>query len=254
MKLIKLIILFLFIIISNIGYAGTRHPSVEDNRYIDFGKQFPHVGRLCGSYRDGKIFCASSVAIRKRIILTAAHVVKNADRCVIHINNKKIHIKNIVCHKDFEENNFGWYDIAICSLNEDIELDSYPVLYQENNEIGKKCTISGFGLNGTFESGAINSDIEKRAGSNTIDKTERGLLICTPSRHIVDTELPGLEFLISSGDSGGGLFIDNRLAGINSCVIATDKKPDSTYDDESGHTRISDHIEWINTQIQELDK
>ena len=254
MRLIKLIILFFFIILSNIGYAGTRHPLVEDSRYIDFGRKFPHVGRLCGSYRDGKIFCASSVAIRKRIILTAAHVVKNADKCVIHINNKKIHVKNIVCHRDFEEDNFGWYDIAICSLNEDIGLESYPVLYQENNEVNKKCTISGFGLNGTFDSGCIYSDTERRAGSNTIDQIERGLLICTPSRHMSDTSPSDLEFLISSGDSGGGLFIDDRLAGINSCVMAIDKKPDSTYGDESGHTRISDHIEWINLNIEEMDR
>lgn len=253
MKLIKYVIFFL-LIICGIAQAGTRHPLVNDHKYVEFGKKFHYIGRLCGSYRDGKIFCASSVAIRKKIILTAAHVVKDTNSCVVHINNKKITIKNIVCHKDFEENNFGWYDIAICSLSEDIGLEFYPSMYEEKNEIGKKCTISGFGLNGTFESGAINSDTERRAGSNHIDRIERGLLICTPSAHISDTNLSELEFLICSGDSGGGLFIGNRLAGINSCVMATDKKPDSTYGDESGHTRISDHIEWINSNIEELDR
>jgi hypothetical protein len=59
-----------------------------------------------------------------------------------------------------------------------------------------------------------------------------------------------LEFLIASGDSGGGLFIDNKLAGINSCVMAVDKKPDSTYNDESGHTRISKFIGWIKENIE----
>jgi secreted trypsin-like serine protease len=54
-----------------------------------------------------------------------------------------------------------------------------------------------------------------------------------------------LEFLIASGDSGGGLFIDNKLAGIHSCVMTVGKNPQSKYGEESGHTRISNFIEWI---------
>ena len=61
-----------------------------------------------------------------------------------------------------------------------------------------------------------------------------------------------LEFLIGSGDSGGGLFLDGKLAGINSCVLAIDKKPNSTYSDESGHTRVSKYIDWINLTISEF--
>jgi hypothetical protein len=95
------------------------------------------------------------------------------------------------------------------------------------------------------------SDGKKRGGSNIIDKIDRELLVCTPSRAYNKTEL---EFLIGSGDSGGGLFIDGKLAGINSCVMATDGKPNSTYSDESGHTRISKYINWIETTINNHDK
>jgi hypothetical protein len=54
-----------------------------------------------------------------------------------------------------------------------------------------------------------------------------------------------LEFLIASGDSGGGLFIDGKLAGINSCIMAVNGSPKSDYRTESGHTRISINLDWI---------
>ena len=54
-----------------------------------------------------------------------------------------------------------------------------------------------------------------------------------------------LEFLISHGDSGGGLFIDGQLAGINSSVLSKDGKTDSNYGDESCHTRISRYKDWL---------
>jgi len=81
---------------------------------------------------------------------------------------------------------------------------------------------------------------------NKIDYISDSLLMCSPSI-MSKTEL---EFLIASGDSGGGLFIDNKLAGINSCVMAVDKKPDSTYNDESGHTRVSKFLGWIKEHMQ----
>jgi len=59
-----------------------------------------------------------------------------------------------------------------------------------------------------------------------------------------------LEYCISHGDSGGGLFIDQKLAGINSIVLASDKNPDSNYGDESGHTRISKYKDWIEDNIK----
>jgi len=121
-------------------------------------------------------------------------------------------------------------------------LDFYPDLYETEDEVGKLCSISGYGFYGTFDTGAISSDENGRAGTNMIDYIDNDLLICSPSRPDRTTEL---EFIIATGDSGGGLFIEGRLAGINSCVLARDNKPNSSYTDESGHTRISKYKEWI---------
>ena len=51
--------------------------------------------------------------------------------------------------------------------------------------------------------------------------------------------------MIGSGDSGGGLFLDGKLAGINSFVMAADGKTNSDYGDECAHTRISTYKKWI---------
>lgn len=245
----KRLILFLIVSLLSINsiLGGTIDPEIPDSKYIEYAKKFIYIGKLCGKTDDNKTYCASAVAIKPKWIITAAHVVGNSKTCTLTINSKKIPVSKIISHKDFNENNFGTYDIAIGKCDEDIGLNFYPDLYDKTDEVNKICSISGFGLHGTFVTGANKSDDKQRAGSNIIDSIDRQLLICSPSKGRNKT---ALEFLICSGDSGGGLFIENRLAGINSCVLAIDKKPDSTYGDESGHTRISIHRDWILENIE----
>lgn len=223
--------------------AGTIDPKTPDHKYIEYGQKYECVVGLCGEYEDGSHYCASAVIIKPKWILTAAHVINRSKRCAIRLNGQQRNISKIICHQDFKANNFGYYDIAIGYSDEPLDIKVYPKLYNEKDEIGKVCAMVGFGITGTFDTGGVISDSKKRGGSNIIDKVDRDLLICSPSKTRQNTTQ--LEFLISSGDSGGGLFIDGRLAGINSCVMATDGKPDSTYSDESGHTRIVKYIDWI---------
>ena len=227
--------------------GGTIDPSVPDEKYIEYGRSFDYIVSLCGKTIDDKNYCASAVVIKPKFILTAAHVVKDVSTGFVSIGNKKYKIEYFYYPKDYDHNKFGKYDIAIGRLEEPIELKFYPPLYKDNDEVGKICCISGFGLTGTFNTGAIKSDNIRRAGSNIIDYIDKDLLICSPSKNKRKTTL---EFLIASGDSGGGLFIDGKLAGINSCVIA-DKSPNSNYETESGHTRVSNFIEWIEENTTE---
>jgi hypothetical protein len=246
-------IIILIYFICSLCYGGTIDPSNDDQKYIEYGSKFKYVIKLCGIYEDNTQFCASGVLIDNHNFLTAAHVVKNYKKVLIKLdNNKEIVAKKVITHKEFNSN-FGYYDIAIGHTEESFNLDFYPELYDKDDEVGKLCCISGFGIHGTFNSGAKLSDNKRRAGSNKIDSTDRDLLVCSPTRR-GDKNHTSLEFLIASGDSGGGLFIDGRLAGINSCVIATDKKPDSTYTDESGHTRVSKFLSWIKEHRYEKQK
>ena len=231
--------------------AGTIDPKTPDEKYIEYGSKFHCVLNICGLDKENRLFCASAVAIKPHWIITAAHVVHNAKQCYVTLNDKAYPITQIKCHPEYSENSFGEYDLAIAYSEKNIGLDFYPDLYTDKDETGKICSISGFGIAGTFHSGVKIHDGKRRAGSNIIDSIDKKLLICTPSIASKKTEL---EFMIGSGDSGGGLFIGNKLAGINSCVIATDGKPDSTYYDEAGHTRISEYVEWITTNTEDHEK
>lgn len=238
----KYIICFLLFFNLSCIFAGTIDPNISDNKYIEYGQNFNFIGKLCGVGNDDKLYCASAVAIDDRFILTAAHVIKDAKSCTITINDQIINITNIEYPIEFDQNNFGHNDIAIGYCEKNIGLNFYPELYENEDEIDKICSISGYGITGTFSTGAVRSDNIRRAGSNIIDSIQNDLLICSPSGPGKKTSL---EFIIASGDSGGGLFINNKLAGINSCVMASDKKPNSSYTDECGHTRISKFIKWI---------
>jgi hypothetical protein len=228
--------------------AGTIDPLTDDAKYIEYGKKFKYVYQLCGVYQDKSLFCASGVAIDDRWVLTAAHVIKNAKLCGLNneSNKETILVEDFFVHENFNDE-FGIADIGLLYLSKDLNLDFYPPLYDNKDEVGKLCCISGYGLTGTFLTGQIKGDNIKRAGSNIIDSIDRHLLICSPSPMKQRTEL---EFLIASGDSGGGLFIDGKLAGINSCVMQHRTQPRSAYGSDAGHTRISLYVDWIKNIIK----
>lgn len=244
--MLKLFFCLLSLLFTSLSIAGTIDPNTDDSKYIEYGSKFHCIYRISGSYSDNTPYTASCVVIDPEWILTAAHVVDKSSISFVHDNGEQVHlVDRAICHEAYESRKYGYHDIALCHLSNKIILNFYPKLYDSKDEVGKICSMSGYGLTGTFLTGIHISDKHRRAGSNKIEYIDRKLLICTPSS-INKTEL---EFLIGIGDSGGGLFIDGKLAGINSCVISDDGKTNSSYADESGHTRISEYIEWINNTM-----
>ena len=248
-NIIKILVAGFLIFLNASIYSGTIDPNIPDQKYLEYGEKFGCVVEIMGSYEHSKqLFSASCVAIDPHWVLTAAHVVKGS-RFVFIYNpdlNKVSVIDEVIVHNTFDDRKYGTGDIALCYISSDIGLPFYPDLYEDSDEVDKVCSISGYGKTGNFLSGVNGGDGNRRAGSNRIDKIENDLLVCSA----LETNKTSLEFLIASGDSGGGLFIDGKLAGINSCVTAIDKKPDSTYNDDSGHTRISQFIDWIRNSMQ----
>ena len=78
-----------------------------------------------------------------------------------------------------------------------------------------------------------------------------GMIVCSVQGTKNQTSL---EYLIGHGDSGGGLFIDKKLAGIHSCIYTGDGKLDSSYKDYSAHTRISIHKNWIDLVMKDYER
>lgn len=248
--MVKILLVIFLALYGVVSFSGTIDPKTPDVKYIEYGSKFPYIGILIGTLSNDTPFYGSFVAYKDNIIITAAHLFEDYKKCTVIINNKKININKIIIHEDFKKNIFGKHDIAICILSENIGLDWYPDLYDQTDEEGALCSIAGFGSTGNFITGVNRHDVEKRAGSNFIDHANNNVIFCSPSVSYKKTEL---EFLIAPGDSGGGLFIGNKLAGIHSGLIEnkTDKEK-SKYGAISAHTRVSVYKEWIDKTINKI--
>jgi len=248
----KYLVLLLLLLLPIQAYGGTIDPSVSDAKYIEYGKKYECVLPIVGVLGDqlNSQFRASCVVIDEYHILTAAHIVHNTITQHVLYKNKAYPCSLVAVHGDYEGHKIGYNDIAIARLARPLKLDYYPELYTDKDETDKVCGLSGWGHHGNFNSGWISTfDNTRRAGSNIIDGVDKNVL--QYSVHTSDkTEL---EFLICPGDSGGGLFIDKKLAGIHSYVYATDGKSDSDYGDVGCSTRVSDYVEWI-AKTKELIK
>lgn len=239
------------IFIASAAIAGTISPESSDERHVEYGKKFRYVAMLLCSGDDGKsLRQGSCVLIGDRWALTAAHAVDGMDEWVIVTDDGKRHeIEGVAIHEryvagDLEKGG----DIAICKSRDSFGLEWYPPLYADRDEVGKVASIAGFGVCGTFERGrSPEYDGVRRAGSNLIDFTDGDCLVCTPSDSLRKTSL---EFHIAPGDSGGGLFVGNRLAGINSRVsVSGTLPPKGVFGEESSHTRVSDYLDWIRKEM-----
>ena len=241
----KYLIVAILLLLPIQAYCGTIDPTVSDAKYLEYGEKYECVLPILGVMNNdlNAQFRGSCVVIDEYHILTAAHVVHNSITQHVIYKNEAYPCSIVAVHGDYKSGVMGKNDIAIARLQRPIKLDFYPELYKDKDEVDKVCGLSGFGHHGDFNSGWIMStfDNQRRAGSNIIDGVSKNVL--QYSVHSGDkTEL---EFLICPGDSGGGLFIDKKLAGIHSYVSATDGKGDSDYGDIGCSTRVSDYVEWI---------
>jgi hypothetical protein len=248
--------ILIFLLAANTVKAGTRDPDTPDSKYIEFGKKFPWVMRIRAVVQKAHrkiedadvdiVHYASAVVIRPHWVLTAAHVTAHTEKQAILRDSGEHPLTKIIQHPDYADDLYGYHDLALCYSPKDFELEFYTPLYADSDEIGKTATISGFGWHGSFHTGGKTYDSQKRAGSNVISGIERNILVCDATPGANRT---ALEFLICPGDSGGALFIGNKLAGINSFLMATDKKPDGTYTDEAAFTRVSLYADWVESEI-----
>lgn len=234
---------YIYLLLFGLCYSGTIDPNTPDHEYLSYANKYECVGEISGLSFGGKGFYGSAIAIDDHHILTSAHIVQNYAHCHLEIQGKKFNIVDILIHKDFDPKK-GTNDIAIGYSDKPFNLKNYPSLYLGNNELNQECVICGYGFTGTFSTGAIRYDGKRRAGLNIIDDIRLDSLICTVSSDLDKSKTP-LEFFIANGDSGGALFINDELAGINSCIVRFDTSTNSNYNEESCHTRVSIFIDWI---------
>jgi len=183
----------------------------------------------------------------------------------------------VMTSRSFEEG----HDIAIIELSERIPnaRNIKATLNRKVNQAnGKTGTIVGYGVTGEGLLGANALSIPgvKRAGQNKIDilNTAQGGQLgidfdVDPTNPVFSSPLnpkfnsftgrvEGIdesdvpiaqEYMPAVGDSGGGLFVDGKLAGITSWST----RSDSSYFSQAYFTTIAKHYKWITTNIRALN-
>ena len=202
-----------------------------DERYLEFAQDYPSVIKITTE----KGFC-SGVIIDKEWIITTKHSVQYKENVKIIFRDQEFAPQKIIYHKSI--------DVALIKVNlPDINNSEIAKLAPLNDMINAVCQIVGYGKTGNGDTGATVYDLKKRAGNNIVIAEDDSFI---NFRFTKDCNIK-LKILIAHGDSGGGVFVDNKLVAINSFVSAKDgdKSPDSTYGDISGHTKISKIYNWI---------
>lgn len=229
------------------AFAGTRDPNTPDEKYIEFGKKFYCVGKLIiHPHNEEGRYVGSCVIIDKHHALTSAHMSSGQKEDIsLWIDDKTYRIDSMKICPVYHFDHYA--DIALLYCEKGFHLDKFPSIYTDHDELGKQCTFAGYGFTGTFETGyIIKHESIRRAGSNQIGSVDQYRMYCSPSKRTDKTFTP-LEFMISPKDSGGGCFIDGKLAGINCCIRneTMDIDPMAKYGDESGFVRVSKFVDWI---------
>ena len=217
---------------------------VKESDYIKYAEKVDCVVLIVGVDEESKVNSVfSGVMLTPKWLITAAHTLGYSNKYyVISADQKHRHeVKEFIKHPEFNIKKAAEGDISLGYLGSEYNIDFYPKLYDEKKELNKVCCMFGYGKSGYASVGATKHDGIRRGGSNIIDTVEENLLICEMSK----IRATSLEFCVAIGDSGGGMFIDKKLAGINCCVFHKNSSEMGKYGDSSGFTRISSYVDWI---------
>ena len=240
-----IILAFLFLASTN-AYSGTRCDNIPDQSYIKYAEKVTCVEWIVGKKEDNIKCWFSAVILDEHWLITSAHnfIDKDYDYYIFSKDkDKRLKIVEVIRHPKFDPSIVGLGDIALCYVQTPMKIDFYPNLYTEDDELGKQCCFFGYGISGTGSKGITQFDAQMRGGTNMIDAI-RGDYLLIADMDAETKNQTALEYCLAGGDSGGGMFINKKLAGINCCVMGK-KAPESKYGNESGFVRISKYYKWI---------
>lgn len=259
--------------IAQVAQAGTIRHDVDDSYYRNEANFFPSVGYF-GAENSSTSWGCSGTLIAPSYMLTATHCVTDDNNQFLTsgtfwVGGNPYFVTAGAYNSAFSyQNIFAGNDIAVVQLaNSVFNVDS-AALYFDTNEDLQAGTYVGFGATGNGITGFdFNTAGTKRAGQNIIGVGSRlanygvgdNLLVSDfdDPRMANDDPLTQplfLEYQLAPGDSGGGLFIDGKVAGIHSFITSLfDNSHDASYGDFSASTRVSSFTSWINDAINALE-
>lgn len=252
--------------------AGTIRHDRSDSSYTSLATSYPAVGRLTWS-----TFICSATLIDEFWILTAGHCLDEVGLSAsdwtfdltdsgggVHAGAERF------VHSGWVGDLTDGTDIALLRLATAETTVAPAAINTDTSEVGRTAAHAGYGRTGTGLTGMNAPSGTKRAGNNVIDLdgssvsgyNDKVLFEDFDSGSAGDnwsgsaTQLD-LEYLIASGDSGGGLFIDfgsgDVLAGVHSFIGSVDTVTDADYGDIAGSTRVSSYASWITSTLAAND-
>jgi len=232
MKIFKTSIIFflLFFVYTNQNiFAIVRHTNVPDKKYIELSDNFNNIVRIETDSSYG-----SGVILNNHTIITSAHNLKFKKNIKIIDEYIEIEPINIIYHKN--------KDIALIKVNQNLNVNKNTNIYNGDYK-NKIFTIIGYGFTGTGDIGATTRDFKKRAGHVRCLEQKNDFYECLFSADD-DLEAPACA---AQGDSGGGVFSGECLAGIITYVTGKggDGIADSSYGDRTAFIPINSIEEWI---------
>ncbi|MBD1936713.1 S1 family peptidase [Microcoleus sp. FACHB-68] len=247
---------------SAIAEAGTIRHDRSDNDYRTRANLFPSVGRL--SLRGpASAWTCSGTLIGSNWLLTAAHCLEdqaansqNVTTGSFFIGGNSYSVRGGVKYSGWLNNNrnpTAGADIGLLQLSSNVSNVTAASRFAGTNEALQVGTYVGFGNRGTGLTGQIAGTAgTKRAGENTIangsvlDWSSNLLISDFSDPRIAGSNARNVEYSIAQGDSGGGLFINGRLAGVSTVVYNSNGNSMwSDYSDFSLATRVSSFNNWI---------
>jgi len=278
------------------GRAGVIRDDVNDSIYTSLAAQsvYDSVGFL--RWNEGASgYIASGTLIAPEWVLTAGHVVGGTNNYGAGVSGMFFGLGSVYSGTGIAATEWipyaGWsssngdvwagVDLGLVRLSQPITSVTPALLDFSTSLLGLLGTNVGYGRSGTGTLGMSSDPGVKRAGQNMIDA--RGGMITTmgsgtlldldgisPTVLFQDFDHPtdlvastmgsvtpvAKEYLIASGDSGGGLFIDvggaTKLVGVNSFLASLPYPLDTTganadYGDLAGVVSVQSFENWIFT-------
>lgn len=190
--------------------------------------------------------------------ITAAHCAievkgkleKGQKHCVI-MNDKKIDVLEVIIHPKWDTDES--FDIALIRFQQRPSSTKVAKLYTEKDELGQVTYFVGKGYTGDGIKGIKKTYGQIRAATNRIKSvSERWLAWEFDDPRIPSDQLTEYEGISGPGDSGGPAFII-RDDGIYVAGISSFQDHDGVegiYGVTEYYARISQYIQWINSQTE----